>query len=98
VGEGVEARGSSVGTRMAGIGAKNVIDRQRAVVCCPPDSAVRSGRPERRACAALLPFGCPWGNESNRPRPWKNAPCEVGAALCFPVVGSGVPADRLRAA
>src|SRR5712672_1440492 len=23
-----------------------------------------------------------------RPRPWKNAPCEVGAALCFPVVGS----------
>jgi hypothetical protein len=43
-------------------------------------------------------FGRRGGNWSSCPRPWKNAPCEVGAALCFPVVGSGVPADRLRAA
>src|SRR5712691_2289742 len=26
------------------------------------------GRRERGVCAALLPFGCPWVNESNRPQ------------------------------
>jgi hypothetical protein len=49
-------------------------------------------------CADTRRFQPPRAEIISRPRPWKNAPCEVGAALCFPVVGSGVPADRLRAA
>ena len=41
---------------MAGIGATSSSERVSAKVGCPPDSAVRPGRPERRVCARVQPF------------------------------------------
>jgi hypothetical protein len=60
--------GSIAFPQTAAIGAILSPGRVPAKVGSPPDSAVRSGRPERRVCAALPPFGCPWVNESNRPQ------------------------------